>query len=151
MASALSPCTSLNMSFGFEFDAADLSQFDKIVEQHIQCSPVPRSPFTIPSKDTMQGKFTPRGTMHFSTPQLGSGKRNESDGKWFGPTRERISTPIEDLEHMPRFSFAHSPVFSPVRGSFDDFVNCNASQGRKIRFDYVYSTEYFIQPFFQYK
>ena len=130
-----SPSTSLNISFGFEFDAADLSQFDKIVEKHIQRDPAPQSPLAVPSKDASQGNVTPQGTGQALTPQLGNRKRSGFVVNKFGCTRERISTPIEDSEHMPLFSSTHSPVFSPVTGAFQQFENSNGSQARRIRFD----------------
>ena len=123
------------MSFGFEFDAADLSQVDKMVEQHFHCDPSPQSPLTS-SKDTLQGNVTPKLAGQPFTPQLGSDKRSGSVINKFGGARERISTPIEDSEHMALFSSTHSPVFSPVTGAFQQFENShNRSQAIRRSFE----------------
>lgn len=162
------------MSFGFEFDAAGLSEVDKM-EKHFLDEPAPQSPlrppkdaiqnhttpkmavqafilhhqsplppakdevqnytspkmaveaFTshhqsphLPPKDVAQGHTTPNMAGQAFTPHLSSGQRSGSVVNKFGRARERISTPIEDLEHVPLFSSTHSPVFSPVAGAFEN-------------------------------
>ena len=118
-----SPSASLNLSYGFEFDAAGLSEVDKI-EQHFLHDPSIQSPVA-PSKDGMKGHTTPQMPGQAFTPHFSSDKRNGAVMNKFGCGRERISTPIEDSEHVALFSSTHSPVFSPVGGVFRKFENSN--------------------------
>ena len=117
MVNAPSPSASFNLSFGFEFDAADFSEVDKMVEQHLHYDHVPWSPLTS-SNDVFKGNVTP--TLQVAGP-LTNNKKSGSATNKFGRVRERISTPIEDSERMALFSSAHSPVFSPVTGAFQQF------------------------------
>lgn len=113
---------SFNLSFGFEFDAADFSEVDKIVNQHLHCDPVPQSPLKS-SNGVFKGNVTPKPAgLVFTPPSTTNGKSGSVPNK-FGRARERISTPIEDSENMALFSSAHSPVFSPVTGAFQQFEN----------------------------
>lgn len=110
------------MSFGFEFDAADFSEVDKIVEQHLHCEPVAQSPVKS-SDDVFQGNVTPKLDGQVFTPPFTTNSKSRSVTNKFGRVRERISTPIEDSENVVLFSSAHSPVFSPVTGAFQLFEN----------------------------
>ena len=109
------------MSYGFELDAAGLSEVDKI-EQHFLCDPPPLSP-TASCKDIKQGQKTPKmAGQTTSTPHLGQGKGNGTAFNNFGPVRGRISTPIEDSEQVALFSSTQSPVFPPLEDhAFDMF------------------------------
>ena len=117
-----SPSASFNLSFGFEFDAADFSEVDKIVQRHLHCDPVPHSPLTS-SNDVFKGNVTPKVADQAFTPPFTTNRESGSLTNKFSRARERISTPIEDSEHMALFSSAHSPVFSPVTGTFQLFEN----------------------------
>lgn len=110
------------MSFGFEFDAADFSEVDKIVDQHLHCEPVPQSPLKS-SDDVFKGNVTPKLAEQVFTPPFTTNNQSRSVTNKFGRARERISTPIEDSENVALFSSAHSPVFSPVAGGFQQFEN----------------------------
>lgn len=132
---APSPSASFNLSFGFEFDAADFSEVDKIVEQHLLCDPVPQSLLTS-SNDVLKGNVTPKLAGQAFTPPFTINRNSGSVANKFGHTRERISTPIEDSEHMALFSSTHSPVFSPVTGAFQQFENStDRSQARRRSFE----------------
>ena len=124
-----SPSASFNLSFGFEFDAADFSEVDKIVEEHLHCEPVPQSPLKS-SDDILKGNITPKLAGQVFTPPFTTNSKSRSVTNKFGRARERISTPIEDSENVVLFSSAHSPVFSPVAGAFQQFedsaVECQA-------------------------
>ena len=119
-----SPSASFNLSFGFEFDAAGLSEVDKMEQLHLCPNPALQSPVTVPPKDAAEGNITPKMLQAF-TPHINSGKTNGSALNKFGRARERISTPIEDSEHVALFLSTHSPVFSPVTGAFEKFENSN--------------------------
>lgn len=128
-ANALSPSASFNFSFGFEFNAADLSEMDKVEQHH--CDTVSQSPATS-SKDAVKGNVTPKLAAQATTTPFNSKRRSESVVNKFCRARERISTPIEDSEHMALFSSTHSPVFSPVTGAFQQFENsADRSQARR--------------------
>ena len=106
---------SLNLSFGFEFDSALLSELELLQE------PVPNA-----SKTTPRDRFRGQSTIHHQRPAActpsfgGHGNSDSSLAQRFGQhTRERISTPIEDTEHVLLFSSAHSPVFSPVTSAIE--------------------------------
>ena len=118
-----SPSASFNLSYGFEFDAAGLSEVDKI-EQHFLHDPSTQSPVAS-SKDVVEGHTTPQMAWQAFTPHVSSGKRSGAVVNKFDRARERISTPIEDSEHIALFSSTHSPVFSPVGGVFQKFENSN--------------------------
>jgi len=111
------------LSFGFEFDAAGLTEVDKI-EQCFLHDPSLQSPLP-PPKDVLQGHTTPQMAVQACTPHLGRGKQDRPLANKFGRARDRISTPIEDSEHVALFSSTHSPVFSPVAGAFQKFENSN--------------------------
>ena len=129
---APSPSVSFNLSFGFEFDPAEI---DKMVEQQLHCDPVPQSPLKS-SNDVFKGNVTPKLAGQVFTPLSASNRKSRSVTNKFGRTRERISTPIEDSENMALFSSAHSPVFSPVTGAFQQFENSAVeSQVRKRSFE----------------
>ena len=113
-----SPSASFNLSFGFEFDAAGLSEVDKMEQLHLCHNPALQSPVTVPPKDAAEGNITPKMTLQAFTPHINSGNK-------FERARERISTPIEDSEHVALFLSTHSPVFSPVTGAFEKFENSN--------------------------
>ena len=117
-----SPRASFNMSFGFEFDAAGLSEVDKMEQLHLCHNPALQSPVTVPAAE---GNITPKMTLQAFTPHINSSKTNGSALNKFGRARERISTPIEDSEHVALFLSTHSPVFSPVTGAFEKFENSN--------------------------
>lgn len=110
------------MSFGFEFDAAGLSEVDKMEQLHLCHNPALQSPVTVPAAE---GNITPKMTLQAFTPHINSSKTNGSALNKFGRARERISTPIEDSEHVALFLSTHSPVFSPVTGAFEKFENSN--------------------------
>ncbi|XP_078375483.1 DNA polymerase theta-like isoform X1 [Oculina patagonica] len=135
IANAPSPSASFNFSFGFEFDAAALSEVDKMDEQHLLCDNVPQSPLTS-SNGALKENVTPKlAAQAFITPSS-STRRSESVVNKFGRARERISTPIEDSEHMALFSSTHSPMFSPVTGAFQQFENStDRSQARRRSFE----------------
>ena len=118
-----SPSASFNLSYGFEFDAAGLSEVDKI-EQHFLHDPFTQSPVAS-SRDVVEGHTTPQMTRQAFTPHVSSGKRSGAAVNKFDRARERISTPIEDSEHVALFSSTHSPMFSPVGGVFQKFENSN--------------------------
>ena len=118
------------MSFGFELDAAGLSEVDKM-EQHFY-DPAPKTPIA-PPKDIIQGQATPQMAEQAFTTHLNSSKRDGSVVNKFGCARERISTPIEDSEHVALFSSTHSPVFSPVTGAFEKFENSNHDSSHAMR------------------
>ena len=120
-----SPSASFNLSFGFEFDAAGLSEVDKMEQLHLCHNPALQSPVTVPPKDAAEGNITPKMTLQAFTPHINSSKMNGSALNKFGRARERISTPIEDSEHVALFLPTHSPVFSPVTGAFQKFENSN--------------------------
>ena len=123
------------MSFGFEFDAADISEVDKIVKQHLHCDPVPQSP-PKSSDDVFKGNVTPKLAGQVFTPPFSTNRKSRSVTNKFGHARERISTPIEDSENMALFSSVHSPVFSPVTGAFQHFENSAVeSQARRRSFE----------------
>jgi len=120
------------LSFGFEFDAAEV---DKIVEQQLHCDPVPQSPLKS-LNDAFKGNVTPKLAGQVFTPLSTTNRKSRSATNKFGRTRERISTPIEDSENMALFSSAHSPVFSPVTGAFPQFENSAVrSQARRRSFE----------------
>lgn len=125
-----SPSTSFNLSFGFEFDAADFSEVDKIVEQHLHCEPAPQSPLKS-SDDVFKGNVTPKLGEKVFTPPFAANSKSRSVTNKFGRIRERISTPIEDSENVVLFSSAHSPVFSPVTGAFQQFENSAVEAGQR--------------------
>lgn len=114
------------MSYGFEFDAAGLSEVDKI-EQNFLHDTTPLSPVACsaaPLGNVSQEHEIPREAVQTTlTPHIGDGKGNGSAFSMFVHGRERISTPIEDSERVGLFSSTHSPVFSPVPrdSAFDAF------------------------------
>ena len=90
-------------------------------KQHL-CDTVPQSPITS-SKDPLKGNVTPKMAGQAYTTPSSNNRQSASVANKFGRVRERISTPIEDSEHMALFSSTHSPVFSPVTGTFQKFEN----------------------------
>lgn len=120
------------MSYGFEFDAAGLSEVDKI-EQNFLHDTTPLSPVACPAApfgNVTQEHETPRAAAQTTlTPRIGDGKGNGSAFSMFSHGRERISTPVEDSEHVGLFSSTHSPVFSPVaRNSASDAFDSDGNQ-----------------------
>ncbi|XP_015756078.1 PREDICTED: DNA polymerase theta-like [Acropora digitifera] len=132
--SKVNPSTtaSFNLSYGFEFDAAGLSEVDKI-EQNFVHDTTPLSPVACPAApfgNVTQEHEKPRVAAQAPiTPRIGDGKGNGSAFSMFGHCRERISTPVEDSEHVGLFSSTHSPVFSPVaRNSASDAFDSDGNQ-----------------------
>lgn len=103
-------------------------------EQHL-CDNVPQSPLTS-SNGALKENVTPKLAGQAFTTPFNSNRRSESVVNKFGRARERISTPIEDSEHVALFSSTHSPVFSPVTGAFQQFENStDRSQARMRSFE----------------
>ena len=83
---------------------------------------MPQSPLKS-SDDVFKGNVTPKLAGQVFTPPFTTNSQSRSVTNKFGRARERISTPIEDSENVALFSSAHSPVFSPVAGDFQQFEN----------------------------
>ena len=119
------------MSFGFEFDAAGLSEVDKI-EQNFLRDTTPLSPVACTAAPfgnvTQAHKIPQSATQTTLIPCIGDGKGNGSTFGKFGHARECISMPIEDSEYVGLFSATHSPVFSPVGGCAFDAFESNGNQ-----------------------
>ena len=118
---------SFNLSFGFDFDAAALSEMEKM-EKSLLCEPHVSAAESV----TLSPVCRLNSEHNTSTPQLHSGIclfLNVSptgalpvavkDAAPKFKCRERISTPIEDINHVLVSPSAESPAFSPVNCVFD--------------------------------
>jgi len=107
-----SPSSSLSVSFGFDFDAAALSEMDRLEQDHVTTTT------PVPHKRRLTGNAatsTPHKRLDSNINNSNTPKTNLFEAqKGVLKGRERISTPIEESGHVLVSPTANLPVFSPV-------------------------------------
>ena len=103
-----SPIGSLGESF--DFDAAALSEVDKLEQEHVPSA----STTPIPHKRRATEENMTRKSPENSLRNLQNTPKCDNENKDIINRRERISTPIEGTHHVLMSPTAHLPTFSPV-------------------------------------